>query len=231
MKPGRLLRTGGWAGLVFLVLNVVGQVSAFGADAKVNDPIPTVVAYYAAHRHQLITAVIILAVAAILLMWFLGALYQLLRGTPEPDNPLPAVVLVSGAVATGMLLLERIPQVMLALMAGQPGGLSTGLTVRALADMQGVLTSAFIVPTAVVTLATAAALVRRGVSGAWLAWLGGISTALLLASGLAGYATINNDTWDIALHLGDLGAYVIIVVAAIALIRPPVSARHRDPGT
>lgn len=219
MKQGRLLRAGGWAGLAFLVLNVAGQVSAFGADDKVNDPIPTLVAYYSAHRHQMIRAEIILAVAVLFFMWFLGALYQFLGASREPDNPLPAVVLVSGAVASAMLLLERIPQVMLALMAGQPGGLSIGLTVRALADMQGVLTSAFVVSLAVATPAIATALMRRGVAGPWLAWLGGVSAALFLASGLAGYATIDNGTWDTVLHLADLGAYVIVVVAAITLIR------------
>ena len=227
MKRGALLRIGGCAGLMFLVLNLVGQVSAFGADAKVNDPIPTLTAYYANHRHQMFTSVIILAAGAFFLMWFLGALYQLLRTPQDDGNPLPAVVLVAGAAATSMFLLERMPQAILAVMAGQPGGLSDGLAVRALSDMQGVLTSAFIMTLAVLTPAIAAALVRRGLAGAWLAWLGGISAALFLASGLAGYTTIDNDTWDNVLHLADLGAYIVVVVAAIVLIRAPGSGVAR----
>ena len=224
MKAGRLLRVGGGAGLAFLVLDVVGQVLTVPADGKANDPISAVVAYYAGHRHQMITGTIILAVAALFLMWFLGALHQLFRATPNPDDPLPGIVLISGAVVTGLFLLERIPQVVLSLMAGQQGGLSTGPTVRAFADLQGVLAAALFVASAVLIPALSVGLVRRGVAGTWLAWLGGISAVLFLASGLAGYATIDNNAWGIALHLGDLGLAVVVVVAAIALIRTTSSA-------
>lgn len=228
MKRGGLFRISGCAGLVFLVLNLVGQVSAFGADAKVNDPIPTQVAYYSSHRDQMFTSVIILAVGAFFLMWFVGALYELFRDPQDSDNSLPAVVLVAGSVATGMFLLERLPQAILAVMAGQPGGLSDGLAVRALADMQGVLTSAFVMTLAVLTPAVAAALVRRGLAGPWVAWLGAMSAALFLAAGLAGYTTLDSDAWDNVLHVADLGAYIVVVMAAVALIRAPGSARGRE---
>ena len=186
MRPGRLLRIGGWAGLGFLVLDVVGQTLAIPADGKANDPIASVAAYYTAHRHQLIAGVLILAIAALCLTWFLGALYQHLRATGERDDPVPAIILISGAVVTVLFLVDRVPQVVLALMAGQPGGLDSGLTVRALADLQGVLTTAMFVSTAVLVPAISIGLVRRGAARAWLAWVGGITAALFLASGLAG---------------------------------------------
>ena len=227
MRPARLLQAGGWAGLVFLVLNAVGQVSAFGADAKVNDPIPSIVDYYAANGRQMIRAVIILSVGVFFFIWFLGALHRRLSSDLDPGNPFPAVVLISGSLACGMLLLERIPQVILAIMADQPGGLSPDLAIRALADMQGVLTSAFVVTLGVLTPAVAAGLVRQRLAGPWLAWLGGISSALFVVSGFGSYATIDNDTLDTLLHGADLGAYIVVVIAAIALIRQPASVTAR----
>jgi hypothetical protein len=228
MQARRLLRLSGWAGVGFLVLDVVGQVLAVPADGKVNEPIATVVGYYVSHRHQMINAVAILAVAGLCLTWFLGALYQFLRTTTEADDPLPGIVLVSGSVVTGLFLLERVPQVVLSLMAGQPGGLSTGPTVRALADLQAVLTTALFVTAAVLVPALSIGLVRRRVVGPWLSWVGGASAALFLASGLAGYASIDNAAWGVVLHLGDLGLAVIVVVAAIALIRLPNSTATRE---
>ena len=35
---------------------------------------------------------------------------------------------------------------------------------------------------------------------------------------------MDNDSWGVALHLGDLGLAVIVVVAAVALLRPRGSA-------
>lgn len=225
MNGRQLIRTGGWAGIAFLVLDIVGQAPLVShADSTVNAPISTVVSYYSSHRHQVTTAVVILAVAAIFLIWFLGAVYQWLRATPAAGDPAPAAVLLSGSVVTGLFLLERIPQAVLSLMAGQPGGLSADLTVRALADMQAVLTSAMFVATAVVVLAIPAGLVRRGAVGAWLTWIGGVSAALFLASGLAGYVVLDSNAWNTSLHLGDLGLAVIVVMAAVTLIRRPAPA-------
>jgi hypothetical protein len=220
MTARRWIQLGGWAGILSLVLTLAGEIPFVSdADTLVNAPLSTLVEYYSSHANQVITGVIILALASVLFMWFFGAAYQWLRAAGAADDPLPAVLLASGSVVTALFLVERVPQAMLALMAGQAGGLSPDPSVRALADMQAVLTSAVLLAWTVVALSLSFALVRRGVVSAWLAWVGVVSAALFLGTGVASYAVIGNDSLDLPLHLADFGLAVVVVVACVRMIR------------
>lgn len=230
MTASRWIRLGGFAGIVFLLLDNVGQ-NMLDANAPARDAsIPTLAAYYAAHHHQVTFDVIILAVAAFALIWFVAALHQMLREDGRGDDPVPALVLVTGSVATGLFLLERIPHLLLATMANQPGGLTNDLTVRALWDLPDLLTSGVFMAASAFVLAISFGLVHRGAVGAWFAGLGVISAILLLIAGLGGYA----DALDVVFFPAIAGLAIVILVTSVRMIRgypEPTPAARSIPAT
>jgi hypothetical protein len=170
------------AGLVFLVVFIVGFVITPTGAPDSNDPALKVAAYVTDHRGTLLTSEFLIGVASIPFLVFVGAMWRMMRR--DDDGPLPVIAvggaLVSMALVTvGMALLMTLAY---STPIGDPG------LVRILENGGWITLNASGFALAVFIGAVSVAAMMRGFLASWTAWLG-IPVALAQVVGGAALAS------------------------------------------
>ncbi|HZU78586.1 MAG TPA: hypothetical protein VE991_01610 [Acidimicrobiales bacterium] len=216
MTDHRWVQIGGLAGLVYVIANVVAE-SIVGSMPNQNASVATITSFVNAHRHALVVSSIILVASFALVLWFLGTVHHALRRNDDSHDSLTSVVVASGVSAAVLGALSGGPMAVLAMMAGQPGGLS-GSTVRALFDMQAVIGGLSFMLLFGFVFSLGVAFVHRGILGSWFLALTLVDAAIVaLASGVS-LAIGNNSAMITFTFVGLIGFGIVVICTSVAMI-------------
>lgn len=206
-RPG-LDRLAAIAGMLSVVALVIGQYVA-PAPVYPEEQVGGLTAtFYVNYEGRLLTEAILLGVASMLFLVFLGGLRALLARA-EGQRPRRApVVLAAGTVTTGLVLLQAAILTALTALRGNELGVraqGSAWASRALYYLHGAVGELALFPFAVFLGATAAVLLRTGVLARWLGWVG---AAFGLLIGVLAVGTVAG------LDIGPADQVVFLLVAA-----------------
>ena len=109
MDSGRLARWSPLSGIAFVVLFVVGS-ALYDRVPDISASDAAIAAYYTDSGNQLTlqVAYLVLTLAAVLFVWFVGTLSALVRRAEDQDGVLSRVILVSGGAYVTLTLVGTI---------------------------------------------------------------------------------------------------------------------------
>jgi hypothetical protein len=211
-RPG-LDRLAAVAGILSVVVLVVGQYVA-PAPVYPEEQVGGVTAtFYVNYEGRLLAEAIMLGVASMLFLFFLGGLRAFLARAEGQQPRLAPAVLAAGTVTTGLVLLQAaILTALTALRSNELGVRAQGSAwaSRALFYLHGAVGELALFPFAVFLGAAAWALLRTGVLPRWLGWVG---AAFGLLIGVLAIGTVAG------LDIGPADQVVFLLVAAwVALL-------------
>lgn len=156
-----------------------------GPPPKANAPPQKVVSYFTDHRGSILAADFVLFVAALLFLWFLGALRSYLRAAEGGEGRLSSAAFGGGVVGIGLLMAAVGVVNGAAFKVAQAGD---QLLVRGLYDVSnGVLTGAAF-GFAVLLAASSCSAARSRAFAPWVCWSGSVVAVLQVISGIALFA-------------------------------------------
>jgi hypothetical protein len=206
-RPG-LDRLAAVAGILSVVVLVIGQYVA-PAPVYPEEQVGGVTAtFYVNYESRLLAKAILLGVAGMLFLFFLGGLRAFLAHAEGQRPRLAPVVLAAGTVTTGLVLLQAaILTALTALRSNELGVRAQGSAwvSRALYYLHGAVGELALFPFAVFLGVTAAVLLRTGVLPRWLGWVG---AAVGLLIGVLAVGTVAG------LDIGPADQVVLLLVAA-----------------
>ena len=205
---GRQQKVAGCAGILFVVLFAAGIVLS-GSSPALNASTAKITQYYHA---AILVSELLINLASVVLLWFLGGLHASLRQRDEHGFLAP-VVLASGAATVALGMVGDLAGTVAGLLAAQHSLADPSLT-RSLLEINNGAHLAFF-PLAVLT-ATLAVAVLQGVIGArWVGWLSALSSAACLVSAVIG----SLDTGTMVPPLGLLGFFVTVAALSVSMLR------------
>jgi hypothetical protein len=196
------------AGMLFVVALVVAQYVAPALVYPVEQVGGLVASFYINYEGRLLAEAILVGVASVLFLVFLGGLRAFLARAEGQQPRLAPVVVAAGAVATGLVLLQAAILTALVTLEGNALGVraqGSSWASRALFYLHGTVGDLALFPFAVFLAAAAAVLLRSGVLPRWLGWVGaafGLLVGVLAVGVVAG------------LDIGPADQVVFLVVAA-----------------
>jgi hypothetical protein len=205
--PGRD-RVAAVAGMLFVVVLVVAQYVAPAPVYPVEQVGGLVASFYVNYEGRLLAEAILVGVASVLFLVFLGGLRAFLAWAEGPQPRLAPVVAAAGAVTAGLVLLQAAILTALITLEGNELGVRAeggSWASRALFYLQGAVGDLALFPFAVFLGAAAAVLLRTGVLPRWLGWAGaafGLLVGVLAVGSVAG------------LDIGPADQVVLLLVAA-----------------
>jgi hypothetical protein len=175
MTEDRYARYGASTGIVFVVLLVIGFLIVTPTPPDLDAPVGDWTTYYSDHQDAINTAVVIITLAVLAFIWFLGTLVSALRvalGSPR----LPAIAFAGGILSTAFFLLAMTA---VAVAAHRPDEISPELT-RALNDMGLLVGVPAIAGLSAFFGATGLSILRSALMPDWLGWLAIVAAAAQL---------------------------------------------------
>ena len=154
------------AGIVFLVVFIVGFAITPSGAPDSNDPALKVAAYLTDHRGTLLTSDFLIGVSSIPFLVFVGAMWRMMRR--DDEGPLP-VIAVAGALVSTALLTMAIG-IFMTLAYSTPIG-DPGL-VRTLENAGWITLNVSGFAIALFIGAVSVSAMMRGFLASWTAWLG-----------------------------------------------------------
>lgn len=209
MGVGRLERWSPLSGIGFAILFVLGGVFYQGVPS-IDASDEAIVAYYTDSDNQLKlqASSLVLTLAAVLFIWFVGVLAGRLRSAEGGPGWLSRIVVVSGAASVAVMVVGFLVQGMVIDIGDDTKAFTVDPdTTRLLTDA----TYTFIFETALplaapLVLAASAGFLRTGLLPRWLGWAG-VVVGILCVVGFLGLP---------------MGLFLIwIVVLAVYLVRRP----------
>jgi hypothetical protein len=206
-------RVAGWAGILFVVLFVAGIVlTSVGNSPSLNASAATITQYYQIHHAGILAGELLINLASVVLLWFLGGLFAIIRQRDEHGFLAP-VILGSGVAAVALGIVSDIAGTVAGLLAAQHDLTDPSLT-RALLELSDGVHLAFF--PLVGLMATLAAAIFRGTIGTrWLGWLSGLSGAACLVSVVLGSLSTNRPVPPVGL----LGFFIIVIALSVSMLR------------
>jgi hypothetical protein len=196
------------AGMLSVVMLVVGQYVA-PAPVYPEEQVGGVTAtFYVTYEGRLLAEAVLLGVAGVLFLVFLGGLRAFLARAEGRQPRLAPVVMAAGAVTTGLVLLQAAILAALTALRGNELGVHAQGSVwaaRALFYLEGAVGDLALFPFAVFLAAAATVLLRTGALPRWVGWVGaafGLLVGVLAVGSVAG------------LDIGPADQVVFLLVAA-----------------
>lgn len=214
----RQQKTAGCAGILFVALFAAGIVLS-GNSPALDASGAKITQYYQVHHAGILLSELLINLASVVLLWFLGGLHAILRQRDEHGFLAP-VVLASGVATVALGMVSDLAGTVAALLAAQHSPADPSLT-RALLEINTGAHLAFF-PLAVLTAALAAAMFQGATGARWVGWLSALSSAACLASAVIG----SLDTTSMIPPLGLLGFFITVIALSISMLRdrPPAPA-------
>jgi hypothetical protein len=213
-------------GIGFAVLAVVALVLP-GAPPKAGDSIEDIARFFTDNRSEVLTANLLLGVAAVLFLWFLGSLRSYLRAAEGGEGRLSAAAFGGGVAGIVLVLVAA------ALLSGIAFKLADGqapepTVTRALFDASSAVFAMVSFPFAVFFAAASCSAARSGALPPWAYWSGSAVAVLQLLGGLALVAKSGFFATGGAMgFIGPLVALLWVVAVSILMFRrnavPPVA--------
>jgi hypothetical protein len=170
-------------GIGFAVLALVALLLP-GAPPKADDSIGKIGSYFADHDSDILVANLLLGIAVVLFLWFLGSLRSYLRAGEGGEGRLSAAAFGGGIVGAALLLAGAALLNGIAFKLTDSHGVSPDL-VRALFDASAALFAMGSFGFAVFFAAASCSGARSGALPAWAYWGGSVVAVLQLLGGLA----------------------------------------------
>jgi len=170
-------------GIGFAVLAVVALVLP-GKPPKADDSITKLGNYFADHHSDILTANLLLGVAAVLFLWFLGSLRSYLRAAEGGEGRLSAAAFGGGVAGIALLLAGAglLSGIAFKLADGQ---LPNPIVTRAFFDASSALFAMVAFGFAVFFAAASCSAARSGALPPWAYWSGSVIAVIQLVSALA----------------------------------------------
>jgi hypothetical protein len=170
-------------GIGFAVLAVVGLLLP-GAPPKADDSSEKIATFFTDHRSDILTSNLVLGVAAVLFLWFLGTLRSYLRAAEGGEGRLSAAAFGGGVAGIALLLagLGLLNGIAFKLADGQAP--DPALT-RAFFDASSAVLVMVAFGFAVFFAAASCSGARSGALPSWAFWTGSAVAVIQLISGLA----------------------------------------------
>jgi hypothetical protein len=215
---GRQRKVAGWAGILFVVLFVAGIVlTSVGNSPSLNASAVTITQYYQIHHAGILAGELLINLASVVLLWFLGGLFAIIRQRDEHGFLAP-VVLGSGVAAVALGIVSDIAGTVASLLAAQHY-LTDPSLMRALLELSDGVHLAFF-PLIGLTATLAAAIFQGAIGARWLGWLSGLSSAACLVSVALGSLSTNRPVPPVGL----LGFFIIVIALSVSMLRHPSAA-------
>jgi hypothetical protein len=213
----RQKKVAGCAGIVFVVLFAAGIILA-GNSPALNASAAKITQYYQNHHAAILVSELLINLASVVLLWFLGGLHANLRQRDEHGFLAP-VVLASGAATVTLGMMSDLAGTVAGLLAAQHSLADPSLT-RALLEINTGAHLAFL-PLAVLTATLAVAILQGAIGARWVGWLSALSSAACLVS-----AVIGSLNASMVPPLGLLGFFITVIALSVSMLRdrPPAPA-------
>ena len=210
---GRQRKVAGWAGILFVVLFVAGIVlSGVSSSPSLNASAAKITQYYQGQHAGILVAELLINLASVALLWFLGGLVAILRQRDEHGFLAP-VVLGSGAVTVALGMVSDLAGTVAALLAAQHRLADPSLT-RALLELNSGVHLAFF-PLVALTAALAAAILQGAIGARWVGWLSLLSSVACLVTVVIG----NLGTGGMVPPVGLLGFFITVIALSVSMLR------------
>jgi hypothetical protein len=208
MDNDRYARYGAFAGIVFVVLVVVGFLIVTPTPPDLDAPVDEWSEYYIDNQDAIRAADVIITASLFFFIWFLGSVTAALRvvfGNPR----LPSVAFGGGITFAALLLVAITAS---AVAAHRPDEVSPELT-RALNDVATLVGVPMIAALVAFFGATAVVILRRDVLPQWLGWLSAITA---VAQPLT-FGALFTETGAFAAD-GELALFVPLVLGLVTIL-------------
>jgi hypothetical protein len=219
---GRQKKVAGYAGILFVVLFAVGIILS-GNSPALNASTAKITQYYQNHHDAILVSELLINLASVVLLWFLGGLHANLRQRDE-HGVLAPVVLASGAATVALGMMSDLAGTVAGLLAAQHSLADPSLT-RALLEINTGAHLAFF-PLAVLTATLAAAILQGAIGARWVGWLSALSSAACLVSAVIGSLNAN-----MVPPLGLLGFFITVTALSISMLRDRSPAPAAGPAS
>jgi hypothetical protein len=208
---GRQQKVAGYAGILFVVLFAAGIVLS-GNSPALNASTAKITQYYQNHHAGILVSELLINLASVVLLWFLGGLHAILRQRDE-HGLLAPVLLTSGAATVAVGIVSDLAGTVAGLLAAQHSLTDPSLT-RALLDINTGVHLAFF-PLTVLTATLAVAILQGEIGARWVGWLCVLSSAACLVSAVIG----SLDTGSMMPPLGLLGFFIAVIALCVSMLR------------
>ena len=206
----RQQKVAGCAGILFVALFAAGIILS-GNSPALDASAAKITQYYQNHHAGIVLSELLINLASVVLLWFLGGLHAVLRQRDEHDFLAP-VVLASGVATVAVGMMSDLAGTVAGLLAAQHSLGDPTLT-RALLDINTGAHLAFF-PLAVLTATLAAAILQGAIGARWVGWLSALSSAACLVSAVIG----NLSTTSMVPPLGLLGFFITVTALSVSML-------------
>ena len=210
-------RIGAAAGVLFVILVLIGSFLPGESPPAVDDSARDIARYFHGHSGAIQAGAFIVGLGAIALLWFLGSLWSRLR-RPEGTRRLATIAAGGGVVTIGLVLIGFAMNATIALRLESLGVLGA----RFFYTLSSVVISMASFSIAALVIATSAAAMRSKVFPVWLGWVGAVLGLLWVIAGL-GVATDNSGIFTLG-FIAFLLWLVWILVISFFLFQPQEQA-------
>jgi hypothetical protein len=229
MNEKRWEQAGAAAGIATVILLVVSTFLVPQVP-RLDSPTAKFVTWISSHRRGEEAAMVLGMFGAGLLVWFVSHLRHVLQRAEGGAEAFAPIVYGSGLALAAVAAIGSLPLTVLALMAGQRGGLTgADATVRLLVVMNQVLIAPFVLLSAVFLFSLGAAMIRHELLASWLgivAVVAGVLNGVTVATTMT-IGNYNSGALVIG-FAGYLGWAFVVLVASGQMLRMPESARAAE---
>jgi hypothetical protein len=227
MNEKRWEQAGAAAGIATVVLMVLSTF-LIPQVPRLDSPTAKFVTWITAHRRGAETAMVLGMFSSGTLVWFVSHLRHVLNRAEGGAEAFAPIVFGSGLVLAAVSALGFVPVTVLALMAGQPGGLTgaDASIVHTLIVMNQVMIAPFVLLAAVFLVSLGAAMIRHELLASWLGLVALVAAAL---NGVSVVTTMVAGTYNQAALVVGFGGYLgwalVVLIASVQMLRLPEAAR------
>jgi hypothetical protein len=207
----RQRKVASYAGILFVVMFAAGIVLS-GNSPALNASTAKITQYYQNHHAGILVSELLINLASVVLLWFLGGLHAILRQHDE-RGLLASAVLASGVATVAVGMVSDLAGTVAGLLATQNGLGDPSLT-RALLDISTGVHPAFF-PLAVLTAALAVAVLQGAIGARWVGWLCVLSSAACLVSAVIGSLNASSMVPPVGL----LGFFIAVIALCVSMLR------------
>jgi len=222
MDDAKWERWSALGGVVFVVLTVAAGFLP-GTPPKTSDSSAKIADFVHDHRDAIRWQSVLGALGTIALLWFLGAVWRVLRRA-EGGDPRLTVVAVLGAVFAAVL--GAVGAIMLSVIGiVGVGGAGSAANLRTLYVLSTNLAFGVVIGVAVFLAAFSVVIVRTGVFPRWLGWIG-LLIALVAVASSGVLASTRDAFFDLGFG-GFVGSSVWVLIVSVMM----VAGRGSTPAT
>ncbi|MFI7441865.1 hypothetical protein [Nonomuraea indica] len=222
MKERTWERLGAAGGLAAAVLLLLAFVMVMNPPELTTGP-GSILRYLEDRRTAILTASMLVTVAAVAFLWFVAHLRHVLQRAEGGAEAFSPVVLVSGVSLATVCALAMVPMTALAMLTAPPVRVGDVEAVRVLYAVHLLSLGPLGLLVALFAVSTGAAMVRRELAGPWLGWLGMAVAVLGLVVGVGSFFTAPTGAMmGLAYAMGIAFALWIGAGSVAMLVRPEV---------